>query len=194
MTALDIGANEEARLNALRDLKLLDTPPSESFDRLTRLASELLSAPVSMISLTDRDRQWFKSRVGLDLAEIPRDHAPCNHVIQRRGLFVVPDLTKDPRFSDSPLVRAGIRFYAGAPLFTRAGYGLGTLCVVDLMPREISDDQARVLDDLAAMVMTQIELQTMIGRVDATSGYANQHQLLEDLDERGRARRVAPPQ
>lgn len=187
MTARGISVNEEARLKALRDLKLLDTPPSESFDRLTRLASQLLSAPVSTISLTDHDRQWFKSRVGVDLTEIPRDKAPCTYAIQDRGLFVVPDLTMDARFCDSPLAQAGIRFYAGAPLFTRAGYGLGTLCVADVMPRQITDDQARGLQDLAAMVMTQIELQTMIGRVEATSGYPNQHQLLDDLDERGRA-------
>lgn len=184
MRVIDAVHNEEARLNALRDLKLLDTPPSESFDRLTRLASRLLSAPVSTISLTDRDRQWFKSRVGVDITEIPRDQAPCSYAIQHGGIFVVPDLENDPRFAGSPLVQSGIRFYAGAPLFTRAGHGLGTICVVDVKPRQIDEEQKRVLRDLAGMVMAQIELQNMIGRVDATSGLPNQHQLFEDIEER----------
>jgi len=175
--------NEEARLNALRDLRLLDTSPSESFDRLTRLASRLLCAPVSTISLTDRDRQWFKSKVGVDLTEIPREQAPCNYAIQDTAVFVVPDLQEDARFKDSPLAQAGIRFYAGAPLITRTGYGLGTLCVVDVKPRRLDEDHQQVLKDLAAMVMSQIELQNMIGRVDSTSGLPNLHQLLEDLED-----------
>ena len=187
MQLIDAVQNEEARLNALRDLKLLNTPPSESFDRLTRLASQLLSAPVSTISLTDRDRQWFKSKVGVDLDEIPREQAPCSYAIQEGGIFVVPDLAADARFTDSPLVQAGIRFYAGAPLFTRAGHGLGTICVVDTVPRALGEQEGRVLQDLAGMVMSQIELQNMIGRVDATSGLPNQHQLFEDLE--GRATR-----
>ena len=184
MRVIDAVHNEEARLNALRDLGLLDTPPSESFDRLTRLASRLLSAPVSTVSLTDRDRQWFKSRVGVDITEIPREQAPCSYAIQGEDVFVVPDLKDDPRFADSPLVQSGIRFYAGAPLFTRAGHGLGTICVVDVKPRQIDEEQKRVLRDLAGMVMSQIELQNMIGRVDATSGLPNQHQLFEDIEER----------
>jgi EAL domain-containing protein (putative c-di-GMP-specific phosphodiesterase class I)/GGDEF domain-containing protein len=175
--------NEAARLNALRDLRLLDTPPSEAYDRLTRLASRLLSAPVSTISLTDGDRQWFKSRVGVEMSEIPREQAPCSYAIDGEGVFVVRDLLEDPRFADSPLAQAGIRFYAGAPLFTRAGYGLGTLCVVDTVPRDIEEDEARVLTDLAGMVMSQVELQNMIGRIDPTTGAANQHQMFEDLDD-----------
>jgi GAF domain-containing protein len=121
---LDHVVNEEARLNALRNLRLLDSAPSDSFDRLTRLASQLLAAPVSTISLTDRDRQWFKSKVGVDLIEIPREQAPCAYAIEGRGVFVVPDLKADPRFVGSPLAQAGIRFYAGAPLFTARGTDL----------------------------------------------------------------------
>lgn len=183
---IDTLENEEARLNALRDLRLLDTPPSESFDRLTRLASQLLSAPVSTISLTDRDRQWFKSKVGVDITEIPREQAPCSYAIEGNGVFVVPDLGADPRFAASPLVQAGIRFYAGAPLFTRSGHGIGTLCVVDDKPREITENETRVLQDLAGMVMSQVELQNMIGRVDATTGLPNQHQMFEDLEDLAR--------
>ena len=180
--------NEEARLNALRDLGLLDTPPSETFDRLTRLASQLLSAPVSTVSLTDRDRQWFKSKVGLDITEIPREQAPCSYAIQGEGVFVVPDLMADPRFVDSPLASAGIRFYAGAPLVTRSGHGLGTICVVDDKPRQLAQGEDRILLDLAGLVMSQIDLQNTIGRVDAISGFPNQHQLFEDLDDLSRQR------
>lgn len=180
---LDHVVNEEARLNALRNLSLLDSAPSDSFDRLTRLASQLLAAPVSTISLTDRDRQWFKSKVGVDLTEIPREQAPCAYAIEGKGIFVVPDLTADPRFVGSPLAESGIRFYAGAPLFTREGHGLGTLCVVDDKVRNLRDDEEQVLLDLAGMVMSQIELQNLVGRVDATTGQANQFQLFEDLDD-----------
>ncbi|KAA2236035.1 putative bifunctional diguanylate cyclase/phosphodiesterase [Salinarimonas soli] len=179
--------NEAARLNALRDLRLLDTPPSDAFDRLTRLASQLLGAPVSTISLTDGDRQWFKSKVGVDITEIPREQAPCSYAIEGEDIFVVPDLAADDRFRGSPLVEAGIRFYAGAPLFTRAGYGVGTICVVDDKPRDLDDAQKRVLRDLGGMVMSQIELQNMIGRVDPASGLPNQYQLFEDLEDLGRA-------
>ncbi|WP_207210876.1 sensor domain-containing phosphodiesterase [Lichenibacterium minor] len=178
-----INQNEAARLNALRDLKILDTSPSESFDRLTRMASRLLGAPVSAISLTDHDRQWFKSRVGVDLQEIPREQAPCSYAIQGSGVFVVPDLLEDERFRTSPLAKAGIRFYAGAPLVTRAGFGLGAMTVIDDKPRQIGADERRTLQDLAGMVMAQIEIQNMIGRVDATTGYPNQHQLFEDLEQ-----------
>ncbi|MGK6323681.1 EAL domain-containing protein [Sphingomonas sp. DT-51] len=183
---LDHVVNEEARLNALRNLSLLDSAPSDSFDRLTRLASQLLAAPVSTISLTDRDRQWFKSKVGVDLSEIPREQAPCAYAIEGRGVFVVPDLTADPRFVGSPLAESGIRFYAGAPLFTREGHGLGTLCVVDDKVRTLRDGEEQVLLDLAGMVMSQIELQNLVGRVDATTGQANQFQLFEDLDDLAR--------
>ncbi len=182
----DTLGNEEARLNALRDLRLLNTPPSESYDRLTRLASRLLGAPVSTVSLTDHDRQWFKSRVGVDVTEIPREQAPCSYAIEGEAVFVVPDLAADPRFVGSPLVQAGIRFYAGAPLFTRAGHGLGTICVLDTVPRQIDEDGRRVLQDLAGLVMSQVELQTMIGRVDPTTGLSNQNQLFEDLEELAR--------
>ncbi|MBB3952969.1 sensor domain-containing phosphodiesterase [Aureimonas jatrophae] len=178
--------NEEARLNALRDLNLLDTSPSDSFDRLTRLASKLLDAPVSTISLTDRDRQWFKSKVGVDITEIPRKQAPCSYAIGDNGIFVVPDLQADPRFIGSPLAQAGIRFYAGAPLFTRQGYGLGTLCVVDDKVRELDDEGRQVLRDLAGMVMSQIELSSTIGRSDAVTGLPNQHQMFEDIEDLAR--------
>jgi EAL domain-containing protein (putative c-di-GMP-specific phosphodiesterase class I)/GGDEF domain-containing protein len=175
--------NEEARLNALRNLHLLDTPPSENFDRITRMASRLLGAPVSTVSLTDHDRQWFKSKVGLDISEIPRAEAPCNYAIHNEAVFVVPDMLDDVRFKTSAMAKAGIRFYAGAPLITKPGYSLGTLCIVDDKPRDISDDEKRLLVDLAAMVMSQVELQSTIGLVDPTSGLPNEHRLYEDLED-----------
>jgi EAL domain-containing protein (putative c-di-GMP-specific phosphodiesterase class I) len=181
--ARQIIQNEEARQNALRNLRLLDTPPSEAFDRITRLASRLLGAPVSTVSLTDNDRQWFKSKVGADLVQIPRSEAPCHYAIQKDEVFVVSDMACDDRFKGSLIERAGIRFYAGAPLVTRSGYGLGTLCVLDDKPRDISEDEKRLLIDLAAMVMTQIEVENAIGLIDPSSGMPNQYQLFEDLED-----------
>lgn len=175
--------NEAARLNALRDLKLLDTPPSDAFDRLTRLASQLLRMPVSTISLTDKDRQWFKSKVGVDDSSIPRERSPCSYAIGGDEVFVVHDLQADPRFAGSPLENAGVRFYAGAPLITRRGFALGTICVLDSKPNDIDEAGKRVLKDLAGLVMAQIELQNMIGRTDPTTGAPNQHQFFEDVED-----------
>ncbi len=183
---------EAARLNALRSLKLLDTPPSDSFDRITRMASRLLGAPVAAVSLSDHERQWFKSKVGVDATEMPRDQAPCDYAIRGEGLFIVPDLLEDARFAGHPLLATGARFYAGAPLVTRTGYALGTLCIVDTRPRTLNEDEQGVLADLAALVMTQIEVQNSIGRIHPTSGHANEYQLLDDLDDLAILRPGAP--
>ncbi len=172
---------EEDRLNALHDFALLDTPASESFDRITRMASLLVGASIAAISLTDRDRQWFKSRIGMDSREMSRLQAPCAEISRSGSFLLVPDLLDDPRFADSPLARAGIRFYAGAPLVTRDGYGLGAMCVLDPLPRTISAEQIQSLKDLAAMVMVQIELQHDFGRTDPLSGLPNRHQMADDL-------------
>ncbi len=182
----DFAGNEEARLNALRDLRLLDTPPSESFDRLTRLASRLLMAPVSTITLTDKDRLWFKSRFGIDATEVPREKCPCSYTTYGQDVFVVPDLLADPRFCDGVVAEAGVRFYAGAPLISAEGYGLGTICVVDDKPRDITEDERAVLRDLAGMVMCQIDLQSKIGRIDPSSGYPNQQVFYETVEAAGR--------
>jgi EAL domain-containing protein (putative c-di-GMP-specific phosphodiesterase class I)/GGDEF domain-containing protein len=172
---------EEDRLNALHDFALLDTPASESFDRITRMASLLVGASIAAISLTDRDWQWFKSRIGMDSREMSRLQAPCAEISRSGSFLLVPDLLDDPRFADSPLARAGIRFYAGAPLVTRDGYGLGAMCVLDPLPRTISAEQIQSLKDLAAMVMVQIELQHDFGRTDPLSGLPNRHQMADDL-------------
>ena len=177
---------EEARLDALRQLKLLDTPASESFDRITRMASQIFDLPIAAISLTDRDRQWFKSRVGIDHWSIPRDKAPCAEVAETASPLVITDFLADPCYADSLLARAGTRFYAGAPLVTSDGYGLGSLCVLGTEPRHASPAEMRALTDLAAMVMGQIELQHAFGRIDPVSGLPTRTQFRDDLTDLAR--------
>jgi EAL domain-containing protein (putative c-di-GMP-specific phosphodiesterase class I)/GGDEF domain-containing protein len=177
-------ANEEARVSALHNLRLLDSAPTKAFDRITRIASQLLQVPISSISLMDKDRQVFKSRVGFDLLEAPRQHAPCHWALQSKVVYTVPDMLEDPRFSHTSIVRnGGIRSYAGAPLITRTGYSLGTLCVMDKRPRTFSECETVLLTDLADMAMSQIELQNSIGRIHPVSGYPNEYQLIDDLDD-----------
>lgn len=177
---------EEARLNALHQLDLLDTPVSEAFDRITRMAAQLFNLPISAVSLTDNDRQWFKSRVGVEHCSIPRDKAPCAQVADSAGCVVLPDLLADRYYHDSPLARSGIRFYAGAPLTTREGFCLGAMCVLGTEPRQASTAEMSALADLAAMVMSQIELQHAFGRVDPSSGLSNRNQFIEDLADLSR--------
>ncbi len=173
--------HEEARLDALYQLKLLDTPASEGFDRITRMASQIFGLPVAAISLTDRDRQWFKSRVGVDHCSIPREKAPCARVAESSRLLVIEDLRTDPCYADSVLGLGGTRFYAGAPLVTRDGYGLGSLCVLGTEPRKATEAELAALVDLAAMVMAQIELQHAFGRIDPVTGMPTRNQFRDDL-------------
>jgi PAS domain S-box-containing protein len=153
-------ANEEARLEALRKLEILDTDPEPEFDDLALIASQICDTPISMISLIDRDRQWFKSRIGMEAQETSRDVAFCAHAILQRGLFVVSDAMDDPRFSTNPLVTADpkIRFYAGAPLRTSDGQALGTICVLDRTPRQLTEEQEDALRALSRQVEAQLEL------------------------------------
>lgn len=179
---------EEVRLDALYQLSLLDTSPSESFDRITRMASQIFGLPVAAVSLTDRDRQWFKSRVGIDHWSIPRDTAPCAQVAATTQPLVIEDFQADPYYADSVLGRAGTRFYAGAPLVTRDGHGLGALCVLGMAPRRASPAELAALVDLAAMVMAQIELQHAFGRIDPVSGLPTRSQFHDDLIDLARDR------
>lgn len=175
--------SEVARLHALKHLKLLDTPPAESFDRITRMASQLFGLPIAAISLTDSDRQWFKSRVGVEHWEIPRERAPCGEIADTANCLVIPDLLEHPWYRGSILAHSGIRFYAGAPLITREGFCLGAMCVLGTEPRQASEKEQASLVDLAAMVMAQVELQHAFGRLDAVTGLPNRNQLLEDLSD-----------
>ena len=174
---------EDARLGALRQLGLLDTAPTEAFDRITRVASQIFGLPLAAVSLTDSDRQWFKSRVGIDRAFIPREKAPCAQVAESSRSLIVPDLLLDPCYRDSPLAAAGVRFYAGVPLTTGDGFCLGSMCVLGLEPRQASAIEMASLIDLAAMVMSQIELQHAFVRIDPLSKMPNHNQFSEDLED-----------
>jgi signal transduction histidine kinase/CheY-like chemotaxis protein len=152
--------NEAERLAALRGLAILDTPPEPAFDELSALAAYICQTPIALISLVDEDRQWFKSRVGWAASETPREAAFCAHTILEPDLLIVPDACADERFANNPLVTAppGIRFYAGAPLVTAEGHALGTLCVIDHRPRELSAEQTRALRALCQQVVAQLRL------------------------------------
>jgi GAF domain-containing protein len=155
-----IPANEAKRLKVLWQYEVLDTVPEELFDDLTELAARICEAPIALISLVDEKRQWFKSKVGITVSETLRDISFCAYAITQSDLFIVPDATRDKRFANSPLVSSDpkIRFYAGAPLITPDGHALGTLCVIDKVPRELRLDQKQALRILARHVVSQLEL------------------------------------
>ena len=151
-------ANEATRIDTLRGLSILDTSPEERFDRLTRLAKRLFGVPIALVSLVDEDRQWFKSCQGLDASETSRDISFCGHAILRDHIFLIPDAALDERFHDNPLVTGEpyIRFYAGCPLNVPNGGNLGTLCIIDCEPRELSEDDLILLRDLARMAEQEL--------------------------------------
>jgi len=156
-----IPIDEECRLEALYSYSVLDTPPEPAFDRITRVASSLFGVPVALVTMLDSDRQWFKSCFGTDPMVLPRNIAFCAHAIMRDDVLCVPDVAADERFKTNPLVvnPPHVRFYAGAPLVTRDGYRLGTLCLIDLKPRPmLSVEEKSLLRDLAATVMELLEI------------------------------------
>ena len=155
---------ETDRLAALRALEVLDSPQEAEFDLITKLAAELFNVPVALLSLVDANRQWFKSRHGLDVCETGRGVAFCSHAIEQEGVFEIPDATADPRFSGNMLVVSdpNIRYYAGAPLTLRSGYRIGTLCLIDFKPRvPLAPDQRASLARLAELAAVQLELRRL---------------------------------
>lgn len=152
--------DEQARLRALDEYDILDTPVEPDYDAVTQLASSICETPISVVNLIADGRQWFKSELGLGVRETPLDPSICAHAILQSELFIVRDTTEDPRFADNPLVTGDphLRFYAGALLRSREGLPLGTLCVLDTKPRELSEQQLRSLETLAAHVRNMLEL------------------------------------
>jgi signal transduction histidine kinase/ActR/RegA family two-component response regulator len=156
--------NEDERIAALHRYEILDTLPEQAFDRITRLASTILGAPISLISLVDSQRQWFKSRHGIDVHETPRDAAFCAYVVQTNNVLVINNASEDMRFCSNPLVTGAphIRFYAGAPLTTADGFTLGSLCVIDHKPHDdITERELGILRDLAALAVDEIEIRSI---------------------------------
>ncbi len=159
MTA-KVSTGEAARLEALRQYKILDTPSEQVYDDITALAAFICGVPIALISLVDADRQWFKSKVGLDVDATTRDVSFCAHAILSKSVMIVNDALEDVRFEHNPLVTGvpNIRFYAGVPLCTPDDHRIGTLCVIDHQPRELSEYQTRTLEALARQVVMQLEL------------------------------------
>jgi serine/threonine protein kinase len=160
--------NDMARVEALQKYEILDTPPEKAFDDITQLASFICQTPISLMGLIDKNRQWYKSKVGLDVIEAPRDITFCSYTISYGDLFIIPDTLLDDRFKDNPLVLSPpyVRFYIGAPLITSDGYALGTLCAVDQSPREMSSGQKEALLALSRQVVAQFELRRFASTLD----------------------------
>jgi two-component sensor histidine kinase len=181
-----ITAEESLRMAAVRRYDILDTPPDGSFDRITALAARLFDVPISIISIVDHDRIWFKSHHGLDVKQIGRDAGLCASAILSPEPWLLPDAAKDVRSLANPLVAGdfGLRFYAGVPLTTHDGHSLGTLCVIDREPRAIAQRQVDDLKDLASVVMDQLELRLSARRAVAHAeimGREIEHRVMNSL-------------
>ncbi|MDH3785387.1 MAG: GAF domain-containing protein, partial [Acidobacteriota bacterium] len=179
MKVAPLPANEASRLAQLVEYDILDTMPEQAYDDITFLAAWICNTPIALVSLVDGDRQWFKSKVGLDATETSRDLAFCAHAIHNPDeMLIVPNATKDDRFADNPLVKEdpSIRFYAGAPLKTSDGCALGTLCVIDREPRELKPGQQKALGALSRQVMGQLELRKAVGDLKRKSADLRKYQ------------------
>ena len=159
--------DEAARIRALERYSILDTLPEQIYDDVTALASLICGTPISLVTLLDADRQWFKSTVGVDLRETPRAISFCAHTLGTGSTLVVRDATQDPRFKDNPVVvgEPGVRFYAGAPIVEPGGHVLGTVCVIDTAPRTLSPIQIAALEALARHVMALMEMRRIIAEL-----------------------------
>ena len=179
-----VPVNEVARLAALRSYGILDTPIEGAFDDVTRIAALICGAPIAVVNFIDSGRQWFKSEIGLGLREMPLGPSICAHAILQNELFIVGDTTQDSRFSANPLVTGdpGLRFYAGAPLLTPDGLTLGTVCVLDMQPRVLSDEQSLALKALARQVMAQLELRKALVLAERAAGFQKRLLAIVGLD------------
>ena len=185
MATYPIPPDEEDRLNLLHALNILDTPSEEAFDRMTRLVALILDVPIALVSLVDTDRQWFKSRIGIDENETPREVAFCAHAIAQTTPLIVTDTKQDSRFMSNALVTGNpnIRFYAGVPLRSIGGLAIGTLCAIDSKPRQLSPDEISILVDLAALVSKEMQMREVL-LSHARSEQAIQ--AMEDIEARFR--------
>ncbi|WP_269385881.1 diguanylate cyclase [Hoeflea alexandrii] len=170
MPTYPLPEHETERMAKLREFAVLDSIPQDVYDRVTRLAARLLDAPIAVASLIDEDRQWFKACSGVAASNMPREWSFCAHAICQHEVFVIEDASRDERFSNNPFVTGepGLRFYAGAPLTASGGLNMGTLSVLDTRPRTITDDQKRMLADLAAMIMDSLETRLIIDQEERT--------------------------
>lgn len=162
--------NETARLKALNDCKILDTEPESAFDDITRLAASICETPIAIVSLVDVNRQWFKSKVGLEMTQLSRDISFCAHAILQPDVFIVADTLTDQRFATNPLVTSdpNIRFYAGVPLITSENQALGTLNVIDRVPRKLNPQQIQALWSLSRQIVNQMELRRKVAKLEHT--------------------------
>jgi GAF domain-containing protein len=178
-------AELEMRLRVLARYDILDTPPEQEFDDLAFLAGFICGTPMALITLLDAQRQWFKSRIGIDVSETPIDHSFCMVAASQHELLIIPDAARDERFAHNPMVAGepGIRFYAGAPLVTDDGVALGSICVIDQTPRTLSEDQQAALFALARQVINQLESRRLSR--DLAAALVEKEELLRKLGERG---------
>ncbi|MCW5203371.1 MAG: GAF domain-containing protein [Candidatus Electrothrix communis] len=180
---IPIPENELDRIKALNRYNILDTPPEQAFDDITLLASFICETPISLITLLDETRQWFKSKIGVSVPETSREIAFCNHAIMQPDILIIQNTLNDKRFATNPLVTRdpNIRFYAGSQLVTPDGYPLGTLCVIDQKPRNLSQEQRHALEALARQIISQLELRR--SSYELTQANNSQKKLITELQK-----------
>lgn len=186
MIAAQIPENEKERIAELKSLEILDSPTEQDYDDVVKLASAICQTPISLVSLIDSQRQWFKAKVGIDTDQTHRDVAFCAHAIHDNELMIVPNAIEDERFSDNPMVTSApnIRFYAGMPLVTKSGYKIGTLCVIDSEPRELTEQQKFALKTLGKQVINMLELRLKNQRLNKLNSLQNKFLAIISHDVR----------